>query len=218
LQHALGDRPGHLRDRILLPIQRDRKGGDCQGGREVLPLQLITSFQGNCTVPHRVRAFRYAPTLSRHVTHLVVASTLEKGSEKLATARKKTASGSWSVSIVQLQWLQQCVSSRRLHAAEPYQVPGESNQEATPVELEKSMPESSTAEHPCESTPAAQQQVPRDPETPSARSNAPTASMNTHSASTVAAPGDTGRGAAPTSVRFFLLCLGISQHNTAFHA
>ena len=64
----------------------------------------------------------YTPSLSRRVTHLVVAADLDKGSEKLETARKKTASGSWKVATVSLKWLQLCVSSCKLHPTAEYAI------------------------------------------------------------------------------------------------
>lgn len=66
-------------------------------------------FTGHATV------CSYTPSLSRKVTHLVVASKLAKGSEKLETARKKTALGTWNVAIVSLSWIQLCVKSAKLH-------------------------------------------------------------------------------------------------------
>lgn len=96
---------------------------------------------------------RYAPTLSRYVTHLVVATNLGQGSEKLETARKKTASGSWNVIIVNFRWLQQCVYSGRLHATDPYRDPISHHQEefAAPSQRKQLLP-ATTVELPSTNT------------------------------------------------------------------
>lgn len=67
----------------------------------------------------------YTPSLSRRVTHLVVAPGLDKGSEKLETARKKTASGAWKVACVSVKWLQLCVLSSKLHPTDEYSIHSE---------------------------------------------------------------------------------------------